>query len=220
MAKSRSKNSKNNNELRTLLLIGIPIIIVMILAVTLYNASQPAVARVDDTLLIYEDSPTLGPYDAPVTIVEFLDPECEACRAAYPAIKQLLENYGDNVRLVVRYLPLHGSSIEAIVATEAAGLQGQYWEMQELLFIQQSEWGHQETAPIQLFIAYAEQLGLDTEQFVEDMQNPNIRAKIERDNQDAQTLGLTGTPSFFINGQRVDPLSIERMIEMIEAELG
>jgi len=197
-------------------MIGIPIIVVLVVGISLYNVNQPAT---DDSRLVREDSKTLGPVDAPVTIVEFLDPECEACRAAFPAVKQLLEDYGTDIRLVVRYLPLHNNSVLAAAATEAAGLQGKYWEMQEELFAHQPDWGEQQTPQTELFIEYAEEIGLDIEQFVDDLDNPDILAKIERDRADAQALGATGTPTFFINGQPVEPLGLDRMIEMIEENI-
>lgn len=212
-----NQRGKLSRELRILLMIGVPVIAITIIGISLYNANNSGGVAVDTGLLIREDSPTLGSPDAPVTIVEFLDPECEACRAAYPAVKQLLDTYGEDVRLVVRYLPLHNNSVLAAAATEAAGLQGKYWEMQEELFAHQTDWGEQQTPQTEMFIGYAEEIGLDIEQFVDDLDNPDILAKIERDRADAQALGLTGTPSFFINGERVDPLSMDRMIEMIEA---
>ncbi|MDX2077821.1 MAG: thioredoxin domain-containing protein [bacterium] len=209
-----------SRQLRILLMIGIPVIVIMVIGLSLSNANTPATLDGDTALLIREDSPTLGPIDAQVTIVEFLDPECESCRAAFPAVKQLLKDYGDNVRLVVRYLPLHNNSVLAATATEAAGLQGKYWEMQEELFTHQSEWGEQQTPQTDLFIGYAEEIGLDIDQFVNDLDNADILAKIERDRADAQALKLTGTPTFFINGELVEPLNLERIIEMIEAALG
>jgi len=214
--KSEQKSNKLNRELRILLMIGIPIIVVLMVGISLYNVNQPAK---DDSRLVREDSKTLGPVNAPVTIVEFLDPECEACRAAFPAVKQLLEDYGNDIRLVVRYLPLHNNSVLAVAATEAAGLQGKYWEMQEELFSHQPDWGEQQTPQTELFIEYAEEIGIDIEQFVNDLDNPDILAKIERDRADAQALGATGTPTFFINGQLVEPLGLDRMIEMIEENI-
>lgn len=224
MTKTRKKSTKQrfivSKELQWLLLIGIPIIVVMALGVRLYNSNQPNNTGVDESLLIREDSPTLGAENAPVTIVEFLDPECESCRAAFPAVKQLLEDYGEDIRLVVRYFPLHNNSVLAAAATEAAGEQGMYWEMQEELFVHQPEWGEQQTPQTELFISYAEEIGLDIEQFTDALNDEDILARIERDHADAQALGLTGTPTFFINGQLVEPLSLDRIVELIEAELG
>jgi protein-disulfide isomerase len=208
---------RKRNEARILLLIGIPIVVAGIVLAALYNRGQST--SVDDTRLIRLDSPTLGAADAEVTIVEFLDPECESCRAAFPFVKQILQDYEGRVRLVVRYFPLHNNSVLAAAATEAAGAQGMYWEMQEMLFTRQSEWGEQRTPQTDLFISYATELGLNIEQFTADLQNPDYLARIERDQADGEALGVTGTPTFFINGRRVEELSADAIIAMIEEEL-
>ncbi len=211
-----------NREARILLLLGLPILVVAIALTVFYNSQQSNTAStlpVDDTQLIRSDSPTLGSATAPVTIVEFLDPECESCRAAFPFVKQLLEEYDERVRLVVRYFPLHNNSVLAATVTEAAGAQGMYWEMQEMLFTRQSEWGEQRTPQTDLFMSYAAELGLNIEQFTADLQNPDYLARIERDQADGEALGVTGTPTFFINGRQVEELSAEAIIAMIEEEL-
>jgi protein-disulfide isomerase len=208
-------------EVRILLLLGLPILVVAIALIVLYNNQQPESSplSVADTRLIRPDSPTLGSTTAPVTIVEFLDPECESCRAAFPFVKQLLEEYDERVRLVVRYFPLHNNSVLAATVTEAAGAQGMYWEMQEMLFTRQSEWGEQRTPQTDLFMSYAAELGLNIEQFTVDLQNPDYLARIERDQADGEALGVTGTPTFFINGRQVEELSADAIIAMIEEEL-
>ncbi|WP_054535167.1 DsbA family protein [Herpetosiphon geysericola] len=217
MSKSIASNKKRQSrtrkpqgglprEVKMLLWLSIPVLVivaVVMLTQTGANSSQP----VDISRLIYADSPVLGKNDAPVTVVEFLDPECESCRAFYPIVKDVLAQNGDNVRLVVRYFPLHNNSVLAIAATEAAGNQGKYWEMQELLFSKQSEWGEKRTPQTALMLQYAQELGLDGDKFAKDLSDPVIMQKIERDNADAQALNVRGTPSFFVNGKPVATLS-------------
>lgn len=221
--KAARRSGSLSREARILLLLGLPILVIAIALAVIYNSTQQAdtasTSSVPETQLIRSDSPILGSPDAPVTIVEFIDPECEACRAAFPFVKQLLEDYDERIRLVVRYFPLHNNSVLAAAATEAAGVQGMYWEMQELLFTRQPEWGEQQTPQTDLFIGYATELGLDVEQFAADLQNPDYLAKIERDQADGEALGVTGTPTFFINGRQVKELSADAIIAMIEAEL-
>jgi protein-disulfide isomerase len=94
-----------------------------------------------------------------------------------------------------------------------------YWEMQEMLFTRQSEWGEQRTPQTDLFMSYAAELGLNIEQFTVDLQNPDYLARIERDQADGEALGVTGTPTFFINGRQVEELSADAIIAMIEEEL-
>jgi protein-disulfide isomerase len=208
-------------EAKILLLIGLPIVLLFaVLAVRNAGGDEaPAVSAEQQRLLVREDSPALGPADAPVTIVEFLDPECESCRAAAPIVKRLLGEYDGRVRLVVRYFPLHNNSVLAATATEAAGEQGKYWEMQELLFTNQPQWGEKSTPQTALFIEYARGLGLNVEQFTAVLQGTKYAAKIERDRQDARTLGARGTPTFFINGRAVDDISYAGLKRAIDEAL-
>ena len=217
--RASARRQKQNRAALILLMIGIPIVIAGVVLAALYNRGQSTDVSVDDTRLVRADSQTLGAAEAPVTIVEFLDPECESCRAAFPFVKQLLQEYEGRIRLVVRYFPLHNNSRLAIAATEAAGEQGQYWEMQELLFTNQPQWGEQSAPQTDLFISYAEQLGLNTEAFATALQNPDYAEKAERDYQDGSALGVDGTPTFFINGRQVEELSADAIIGMIEEEL-
>jgi protein-disulfide isomerase len=223
-SRTRASGKGMSRELVLLLSIGIPIFaLILFAAMRVTSDQEAALARSSTTLdtsqLVHPDSPTLGPSDAPVTLVEFLDPECEGCRAAYPLVKELLNSYEGQVRLVVRYVPRHNNSTLAAIATEAAGAQGQYWEMQELLFQTQPDWGEQTTSQREAFIGYAGTLGLDVEQFTADLENPTYAAKVERDLQDSLTLGIEGTPTFYVNGRLVTPLSEDTLQRMIEEAL-
>jgi len=198
-AKSRNKQGAMQ-EIKVLLGIAVTAIALIVGVAWLANRGTPPAAP---NLLIRDDSPTIGAADAKVTIVEFLDPECESCRAAFPMVKEILNTYGEDVRLVVRYFPLHNNSVLAAQATEAAGEQGKYWEMQELLFQNQSIWGEQQTPQTALFIQYATELGLDVAAFTDAFNSTKYADKIQRDQQDGQALGVSGTPTFFVNGQKV-----------------
>jgi protein-disulfide isomerase len=178
--------------------------------------------------LVRPDSPVLGPADAPVTLVEFLDPECESCAAFAPVVKQILKDYEGRVRLVVRYMPLHPNSLKAAALTEAAGEQGKYWQMQELLFERQSEWGLRHGAPPtaqpanidSLFESYAMELGLDLEKLGNAVEREKrFQDKLARDYRDGQTLGVRQTPSFFVNGRRLARFSERDLRALIEDEL-
>ncbi|MCP9493443.1 MAG: DsbA family protein [Pyrinomonadaceae bacterium MAG19_C2-C3] len=182
-----------------------------------------------DNPLVRPDSPTLGSADAPVTIVEFLDPECESCREFSPRIKRILKEYDGKIRLVVRYMPLHQNSVAAAIVTEAAGEQGKYWEMQELLFRRQSEWGAghgppsasvQHAPPLALFESYAVELGLDVGKLRNSITQNRHALKVERDRRDGQSLGVTKTPTFFVNGRRLARFSEEDLKSLINEELG
>ena len=176
--------------------------------------------------LIRPDSPVLGAADAPVTVVEFYDPECEACAAFHPSVKKLLKDYEGKIRLVARYMPLHPNSLSAATFTEAAGEQGKYWQAQEMLFQKQPEWGTkhgpQTSAPADinaLFKKYAMELGLDMSKMDAAFAENRYNAKIQRDLKDGQTLGVRQTPTFFVNGRRLARFSEADLRALIEEEL-
>lgn len=176
--------------------------------------------------LIRPDSPTLGAADAPVTVVEFYDPECEACAAFHPSVKKLLKDYEGKIRLVARYMPLHPNSLSAATFTEAAGEQGKYWQAQEMLFQKQPEWGTkhgpQTSAPADinaLFKKYATELGLDMSKMDAAFAENRYNAKIQRDLKDGQTLGVRQTPTFFVNGRRLARFGEADLRALIDEEL-
>jgi Na+/H+ antiporter NhaA len=139
-----------------------------------------------------------GPLNAPVTLVEYGDFECPFCGQAEPIVRELLRDFGD-VRYVWRHLPLndvHPNTQLAAEAVEAAADQGAFWEMYDLLL------AHQDALRPDDLIAYAEQLGLDVERFTDDLRTHAGAARVAEDVDSADLSGVTGTPTFFINGRR------------------
>lgn len=222
-------------EVKILALIAVVVVVAAVLGAGYYRDSVQSERRPNagsDNTLVRPDSPVLGPANAPVTLVEFLDPECESCGAFSPVVKKILKDYDGKVRLVVRYMPFHPNSVPAAALTEAAGEQGKYWEMQELLFRRQPEWGeihgHGGHAPAPaarrepagvLFERYAAELGLDVERVRAAVNGNRYAAKVERDRRDGQTLGVTKTPTFFVNGRQLARFSQQDLRALIEDEL-
>jgi Na+/H+ antiporter NhaA len=139
-----------------------------------------------------------GPLAAPVTLVEYGDFQCPYCGRAEPAIRELLRDFGD-VRYVWRHLPLsdvHTHAQIAAEAAEAAAVQGSFWEMHDLLL------DHQDRLGVRDLADYAEQLGLDVERFIADVQSQAGAARIAEDIDSADLSGVSGTPTFFVNGRR------------------
>ncbi len=176
--------------------------------------------------LVRPDSPTLGAADAKVTLVEFYDPECEACAAISPIVKKILKDYDGRIRFVARYMPLHPSSMAAVAFTEAAGEQGKYWQAQELLFQKQSERGQKHGQPSAspadinaLFEKYAMEMGLDLTKLNAAIKENRFAAKIDRDKKDGQSLGVRQTPTFFVNGRQLLRLGDSELRELIDEEL-
>ncbi len=180
-----------------------------------------------NSALVRDDSPTLGSPDAKVTIVEFLDPECESCAAFSPVLKKILKDYDGQARLVVRYMPLHPNSLRAASFTEAAGEQGKYWQAQDLLFQKQPEWGERHGPPTSapkpdvdaLFEKYGQQLGLDTDKLNAALRENRYTAKLERDKRDGQSLGVRQTPTIFVNGRKLARLTDADLRSLIDDEL-
>ncbi len=189
-------------------IVGAVVIIATIAALTLANRAAPVAATssgaIDVTRLVQADSPVYGPADAKVTLVEFLDPECEACRAIHPIVKDLKTKYKDRFRLVVRYMPLHGNSVLAASAAEAAGAQGRYWEYLDVLYRTQTEWGEKQAPQRERFLEYARVLNLDLAVFEKAIDDPKWAAKVERDRVDGVTSGVKGTPTFFLDGKLLE----------------
>jgi Na+/H+ antiporter NhaA len=146
-----------------------------------------------------EDDHVRGPDDAPVTIVEYGDFECPYCGRAEPAIRELLAERGKEIRYVFRHLPLtdvHPHAQLAAEAAEAAGSQGKFWEMHDLLL------DHQDALTGKDLLRYAEELGLDVERFRNELRRHEHDGRVARDVESAELSGVSGTPTFFINGQR------------------
>ena len=205
----------------SLALVAVAAVAVLVVANT--GGDDPAVtATAGDTReerLVRPDSPRLNVADGDVTFVEFLDFECEACGAAYPAIEKLREDYGDRVTFVVRYMPLHNNSEAASRAAEAAAAQGQFEAMYDRLFETQAQWGEKRTSQEEVFFGFAEDLGLDMERFRADYDDPATLARVRRDKVDGEALGVTGTPTFFLNGEKVEVSSFDELVDQIDDAL-
>jgi protein-disulfide isomerase len=178
-----------------------------------------ATAEADTSVFVRPHSKIWGPKDAKVTVVEFLDPECESCRAMYPLVKHLLDQYGGRVRLVIRYMPFHQNSVYAISALEAAAEQGRYWEMLEILFAEQPRWGDHHHPKPEIIPELAKKIGLDMAAFERSVNNPAHRNIAQADRADGQKLGVNGTPTFFVNGRMLERLGYEELKAMIDQEL-
>jgi protein-disulfide isomerase len=142
-----------------------------------------------------------GPAEAPVTLVEYGDFECPYCGLAYPIVKQLERRGGDKLRVVFRNFPLsnmHPHAAGAAEAAEAAGAQGKFWEMHDLLF------EHQDRLERPDLEAYAERIGLDMVRFRKELDTHAMAERVREDFRSGIRSGVNGTPSFFINGRRHD----------------
>jgi protein-disulfide isomerase len=142
-----------------------------------------------------------GPEDAPVTLVEYGDYECPYCGMAHPIVQRAQQELGNQLRFVFRNFPLaeaHPHARLAAQAAEAAGAQGKFWEMHDMLF------EHQDALEPQDIVGYAKAIGLDIGRFERDMEAGTFAKKVRDDFRSGVRSGVNGTPTFFVNGERYD----------------
>lgn len=177
--------------------------------------AAPPLTDLTDAVDPVRDHVRGNPY-APVTIVEYGDYECPYCGRAAPALRQALERSEGRVRFVFRHLPLtdvHPNAALAAEAAEAAGAQGRFWEMHDLLF------EHQDALQLSDLVGYARQIGLDTRRFEEDLRSGRFAQRVGQDVNSAEEAGVAGTPSFFVNEVRYrgayDLATLETLIRRV-----
>ncbi len=189
----------------------IVIAVVAILAVTIGYGIYKAITEVSIpqpilTLDKPDDSDWIeGNKDAKNILVEYSDFQCPACRAFAPFMTQLHEDFPDDLVIVYRHYPLpqHRQADLAARAAEAAGNQGKFWEMNDMLFQNQADWSGNSGAR-DSFISYATSLSLDIDKFRSDMDSSAVKAKIKNHLKSANEFGVRSTPSFFLNGQKIN----------------
>ncbi|HEY5762891.1 MAG TPA: thioredoxin domain-containing protein [Rhodocyclaceae bacterium] len=176
-------------------------------------------AAANRAALLRMHSPTLGPANAPVVIVEFLDPACETCAAFYPLVKQMMAANPERIRLVLRYAPFHNGSDKVVAVLEAARRQGKFWPTLEALLATQADWSPHHTPQVARVWKHLEGLGLDLERMAFDITAPDIAQVIAQDLADAQTLGVSKTPEFFVNGKPLPRFGYEPLKQLVDAAL-
>lgn len=184
----------------------IAVVVGAVIFLVLVADQQGGVPISDTSKLARADSHMTGSISAKVTLVEFGDYQCPACSAASPAIKQILQIYAGNpnFNFVFRNFPLisiHPNAMIAAEAAEAAGAQGKYFQMHELLYENQSEWAESKK-PLDIFVKYAQQLGLDVSRFKQEVQDNKYESFINSDARDGNSIGVNSTPTFYLNGQQ------------------
>jgi len=170
--------------------------------------------------LIRPYSPILGPEDAPVTIVEFFDPACEACRAFHPVVKDIMAQHGDAVRVVIRYTPFHGeASEEAIRVLETARMQDVFEPVMEAVLREQPRWAAHGAPEPGLILQIAASVGLDIEAAKTQMRAPQTTGLLNQERADVAAVGIQQTPTFFVNGKPLDPFGEAELRRLVAAEV-
>jgi len=168
------------------------------------NSSEPKV--VDQTLLVNETASFKGPKEAKVTIVEFSDFQCRGCKGSQPLIQQVLQKYPNDVRLVYRHFPLttiHKNALVAAEAAVAAARFNKFWELHDLLFADQEQWVDLDSGAFRQYLdTYLDKLQIDKNEFQMTIENQEVKDQVTADISDGTNAGVSGTPTFYVNGQQ------------------
>jgi len=168
--------------------------------------------------MVSESDWTKGAKDSKVTLVEYSDFECPACGYFFPIAEEVTTKYKDKISFTYRHFPLiqHKYALDAAYASEAAGKQGKFWEMYKKIFESQGEWSGISNAK-EIFEGFAKELGLDMEQFKKDRDSKEARDAVDHDKETGVRAGVNGTPSFYLNGEKIqnpkDAKEFETLIE-------
>ncbi|NUR83580.1 MAG: thioredoxin domain-containing protein [Nonomuraea sp.] len=159
--------------------------------------------------------------DGKVTLVEFLDFECEACREFFPVVEDLRKKYAGKVTFVARYFPIDGhfNAERAARAVEAAARQGRFEAMYRKMYETQTQWGEKKVPADPLFRSFAQELKLDVAAWDKAYADPATLARVRKDADDGTALGVQGTPTFFLNGQKIQPRTADEFKAAIDAAL-
>jgi protein-disulfide isomerase len=167
------------------------------------------------TFLAREHAPKLGPAEAKVHLVEFIDPACGTCREFFPLVKDLMSANRDQMRLSLRYAPFHDGSDNVVRIIEAARKQDKFWQTLEAVLASQPFWAPNHKPKLELLWPQLGNLGLDLERIKRDMYSPEIDRIIAQDLADAKALNVTMTPEFFVNGRALPSFGYDQLKKLV-----
>lgn len=176
------------------------------------EAAAAATPAAETDLLIRPHSPVLGPADAPVTLVEFFDPSCEACRAFHPVVQEIRRQFPTQVRVVMRYTVFHQGSDEAVRILEVARMQNKFEQVLDAILEKQPTWALHDGPQMDVAWRVAGAVGLDLKKSETERLFPGITGVLNQDAADVEALGIRQTPTFFLNGKRLENVSAESLI--------
>lgn len=202
----------------TLIVLGITAVVLVVLGFGIYQVMQSPPGQKTLSQQVGASDHILGdPTTAKVALVEYGDFQCPACGYYYPIVKKLTHDYGSKMILVFRNFPLsqHPNAIPAAEAAEAASKKGKYWEMFDMIYSHQQDWQDSTTAAA-IFQGYAQQLGLNPDQFKKDAASGDVTTKIQNDQATGLSSNVDSTPSFFLNGTYIQPSGYDDFKKIID----
>lgn len=208
------------NRKVTVLLIAAISVLVFVVGSFVYSelntSTEPKLSG--NAKLEREYSPVIGAIDAPVTVVEFFDPACEACRAFHPYVKRLITESRGNVRVVLRYAAFHQPSEEAVRILEAARKQGLFDVVLERLYETQPRWAPH-GKPAEEIWPMLVGTGLDIDLAKQDALHNDVQLVLDQDAKDIQMLGVNRTPTFYVNGKKLAEFGVQQLYDLVGQEL-
>lgn len=218
----RSLNQKGNAVLWIIFAVVIVGIIIMAARLGSPQVEPIPVEDLEALQQIQEDDNIIGDREnTDLVLIEYSDFECPACASYAPIVKEIISEYGDQLTFAYRHFPLrtiHPNAQRAAQAAEAAGNQDMFFEFHDLLFERQSDWRGR-TGTQRFFEEYAEEIGLDVDQFKSDLRDRDVIQRVNNDFAEAVALGVDSTPTFFLNGSQISPGSLDEFKAIIDAEL-
>lgn len=220
------RSSRNKNLIRKLLMWGgiASIVFLSILGLVKLTNNDSSVLSSTQTNLppVAKEDLAFGEKKAKITLIEYSDFQCPACAIANANIQQALKDYNGKILFVYRFFPLtqiHKNSLISAKGAYAAHLQGRFLEMEDLLFKNQDSWGEADN-PREIFLSYAEEIGLNIEQFDKDIEAEKSNVFINKQAEEGINLGINQTPTIFLNGKKINnPRTYEEFKQLIETEL-
>ncbi len=210
----------NEDETWSLICFAVVLVLAFVTAITVFQKNKTtkenAFVSGNSTAVERAGAPVKGPKDAKVTIVEFFDPACGTCSEFYPLVKKLMDQYPGKVNVMMRYAPLHQGSDQVVKMLEAAHLQGKFWPALELLFANQQRWVANHISQPMLAKGLLDTLDLNKDQLSTDWNSAKVSDAIQQDTKDAQTLNVTATPEFFVNGRPLPSWGYEQLQDLVK----
>lgn len=206
---------------KNLVFISLFIVVALFIGAVYFYKDSVSNSRTNiDELLLKDYSYKKGLNKKNITVVEFLDPECESCGIFNPVMKKLYKEYSDDILIVVKYLDNHKNSKFAIEILEASREQNLYNEVLDVIFEKLPYWAEHNNEKPELLWEFLKQItNLDIEKLKVDMKNPKIAQIIKQDREDATVLGVRGTPTIFVNGVQLENLSYKALFDLVEKEI-
>jgi protein-disulfide isomerase len=208
---------QKSNVLPAVIVVGVCVVGILLIALGKGGSSGTA-GQVLLGVPVRESDHILGTTTAQVLVVEYADFQCPTCQVFSPMLNQLQSDEQGKVAVVYRYFPLpqHRNAVNAAKAAEAAGLQGKFWEMHDILFKNQTAWENI-VEPSAFFGEYAKVLGIDTAKFASDYASNAVANRVATDEADAKRNNLTYTPTLFVQGVRItNPQTYEELKQVVE----